>query len=114
MFRDVLHKNDTQLGIENLKDIPFKYRLSEAVFAGNCLISVNSTTPYNAVYGRVPHLLRNITAHAQPERDGNTQPLPGLIRHSHRLREIAVQNMVEGTCRARVAAANNTRTLPAA
>ena len=93
MFRDVLHKNDTQFGIENLKDIPFKCRLSEAIFAGNCLSSVNSTTPYNAVYGRVPHLLPNITAYAQPERDGETQPLPGLIHHSGRLRDIEVQNM---------------------
>ena len=114
LLRDSLHRIDTQLGVEKLRDIPFKYRLSEAVFAGNCLISVNNTTPYNAVYGRVPHLLPNITSHEQPVKDGDNEALPGILRHSHRLREIAIQNIIEGTCRARVATASKTRTLPAA
>ena len=40
--------------------------------------------------------------------------LPGSIRHSHRLREIAVQRMVEESARNRVSRALSTRTLPAA
>ena len=60
LFRDVIHRIDAQLDIEGLLDIPFAYRMAEAVFAGNSLVTVNNTTPYNAVYGRVPSLLPNM------------------------------------------------------
>ena len=60
LFRDVIHRTDAQLEIEGLLDIPFEYRLAEAAFAGNALVTVNNTTPYNAVYGRVPSLLPNM------------------------------------------------------
>ena len=110
LLRDTLHKIDTQLQEEGIPDIPIQQILSEAIFAGNALISVNSTTPYNALYGRVPVLLPDINA--APVDDVGSQP--GTIRHSHRLREIAVARMVEGTARERIQRALNTRTLPAA
>ena len=113
LLRDVIHRIDSQLEREGLTDIPFEFRLSEAVFAGNALVSVNNTTPYNAVYGRVPRLLPDID---QPNADdapadSENVPDPGLLRHSHRLREIAVQQMVEGTARARLGRALKTKTL---
>ena len=40
--------------------MPFKYILSDAVFCGNALLTINQTTPYNAVYGRVPKILPGI------------------------------------------------------
>ena len=46
-------------------------------------------------------------------RDSDALPYPGLLRHSHRLREIALQQMIEGTARARLGRALNTKTLPA-
>ena len=94
----------------NIHDTPFPQRLSESVFAGNALISINHATPYQGLYGRVPNLLPDINAAAL---DG-TGSLPGTIRHSHRLREIAVQSIVEGTSRARIQRALRTPTLPAA
>jgi hypothetical protein len=106
LLRDILHKVDDQLKAEGITGIPFPQRLSEAVFAGNALISVNRTTPYNAVYGRVPHILPDINSF---EEDASGT-LPGVIRHSHRLREIAVQQMVEGTARERINRAMRTRT----
>ena len=45
LLRDVIHRIDAQLKIEGLLDIPFEYRLAEAVFAGNALVTVNNTTP---------------------------------------------------------------------
>ena len=62
LLRDTLHRIDTQLAEEGITDIPIQQVLSEAIFAGNALISVNDTTPYNALYGRVPNLLPDINA----------------------------------------------------
>ena len=113
LLRDVLHKIDAQLQIEGITDIPFTYRLAEATFAGNALVSVNNTTPYNAVYGRTPNLLPPIDQPNSQDalQDPNGVPYPGLMRNSHRLREIAIQQMIEGTARARLGRALNTKTL---
>ena len=113
LFRDVIHRRDAQLKTEVLLDIPFEYRLAEAVFAGNALATVSNTTPDNAVYGRVPSLLPNMNQtngngeHSDPE----SMPLPGVHRNSHRLREIAIQQMIEGTARARLGRTRRTKTL---
>ena len=78
--------------------------MAEAVFAGNALVTVNNTTPYNDVYGRVPSLLPNMN---QNEGDGElsdpkSMPFPGFLKNSHRLRESVIQQMIEGTARARL------------
>ena len=76
------------------------------------MLSINDTTPYSAVYGRVPKLLLNIEQiHAENKRE---LPSLCLMRHVHRLREISVQQMVEGTARARLGRTANTRSLLAA
>ena len=113
LLRDVIHRIDGQLQREGLTEIPFEFRLSEAVFAGNALVSVNNTTPYNAVYGRVPRLLPDINQSNSDDApaDSDNVSHPGLLRHTHRLREIAVQQMVEGTARARLGRALKTKTL---
>ena len=114
LLRDVLHRIDMEMGHGGLTNVPFKYRLSEAAFAGNALVSVNQSTPYNAVYGRVPKMLSDIEQVPDSgTRDSESLPYPGLLRHSHRLREIALQQMIEGTARARLGRALNTKTLPA-
>ena len=61
LTRESLRKIDTQLDQEFI-DIPFPQRLSEAVFAGNALISINNAKPYQGLYGRVPNLLPDINA----------------------------------------------------
>ena len=110
LLRDTLHKVDSQLATEGIVSIPIEQRVSEAIFAGNALISINTTTPYNAVYGRVPNILPDINA-APIDTEG---ALPGTIRHSHRLREVAVQRMIEGTAHERIGRALRTKTFPAA
>ena len=42
LFRDVIHRSGAQLKVEGLLDIPFGYRLAEAVFAGHPLVTVNT------------------------------------------------------------------------
>ena len=73
------------------------------MFSGNALLSINGTSPYNAVYGRVPPLLPDTSMVID---DAG----PGTQRHVQRLREISIQAMVEGTAKARVGRALNTRT----
>ena len=68
--------------------------------------------PYNSVYGRVPRILPGIDQVANPVGDSPVEP--GLIRHAHRLREISVQAMVEGSARERMSRSTNTRTTMAA
>ena len=82
--------------------------MSEATFCGNALLAISGSTPYNAVYGRVPAILPSVDQLVHP--DENRLPAPGLISGTHRLREIAVQAMVEGTPKARLSRSKNGRT----
>ncbi len=86
-------------------DINFTHIMSESVFCGNALVSVNNTSPYNAVYGRAPRLLPNLELGDTDSTDAAWQ--------MDRIREISVQQMVEGTARTRASRALRTRTLPA-
>ena len=109
LLRDVLHKIEAQCEREDLK-LPFESLLAEAVFCGNALLTVNGSTPYNAVYGRVPRVLPGLDQVTQP--DDKSAHMPRTIAHAHRLREISVQAMVEGSAHARFGRAMNTRTTP--
>eukprot|EP00974_Lingulodinium_polyedra_P112546 10888988-Lingulodinium_polyedra.AAC.1 len=60
LLRDQLHKVDAQFRAEEL-DVPFKYRLAEATLAGNCLLTVNGSTPYMALSGRTPNMLPSLS-----------------------------------------------------
>ena len=65
---------------------------------GNATLSIGGPTPYNALYGRQPAVLPDINA--PPDDSGGV--LPGLTRHVSRVREVAVQQMVEATSRAKL------------
>ena len=68
-------------------------------------------TPYMGLYGRVLALLPPPTlSEADNE---NLLGAPGTIRHSLRLREIAVESMVQATAAIRAKRAMQTRSLSA-
>ena len=90
----------------------FSSILAEAVFCGSALLTVNGSTPYNAVYGGAPRILPGLDQIEQPNE--SEMGIPGLIGHCHRLREISVQAMVEGSARVRLNRATNTRSTPQA
>ena len=50
LLRDTVHRIVEQCKLEGF-EMPFPQILGEAVFAGNCLITVNGSTPYQNVYG---------------------------------------------------------------
>ena len=89
-------------------DVPFPERVAETVFAGNALLSINGSTPYQALYGRTPPLLPGIEVI-----NGEGAIVPVTDRHVGRCREIACQAIIEGTARNKILRALNTRTLPA-
>ena len=88
--------------------VAFSSILAEAVFCGNALLSVDNSTPYNGLYGRVPCILPSINQIEEPS--GGSKAEPDTLRHVNRLREISVQAMVEGSARARLGRAMNIRT----
>ena len=109
LLRDTVLKILSQLRVEGLEDTPFSSVLADAVFCGNAMLSINKSTPYAAVYGRVPQLLPSIDNITPPDAHRD----PPLVRHADRLREISIQAMIEGTTRARLNRTTNTKTTPA-
>ena len=77
LLRDVLHRVEGQLKDEGIPELPFEVVLSEAVSCGNALLSLNGSTPYNAVYGRVPLVLPGIDSLDPP--DDSRLGRPGTI-----------------------------------
>jgi len=88
-----MHSMDDQLTREGIK-ISFAVLLAEATFAGNCLTHVEGVTPYHVVYGRQPSMLPPISV------DEHDSEIVGATEA--RVREIALQSMIEATSQARV------------
>ena len=107
LLRDTIHRVEGQLREEGIVGVPFESTLAECVFSGNALLNVGGSTPYNALYGRVPHILPSIDQVVAP---GDARQGQDTLAHTHRLREISVQAMIEGSARARLGRALNTRT----
>ena len=107
VLRDALHKLGTQLNAEGLA-VPFERMMHETTFALNALSSVNGQSPYTAVLGHVPAILPHedsVVTDGVPDRYSS---------HTHRLREIAVQAIAEGTARERMKRALHSQTRPTA
>ena len=83
--------------------MPFGQILGEAVFAGSCLISVNGATSYMNLYGRTPNMLPDVTVIDDSVDSGS-------IRHTQTLREISLQQTIEGTVAAKIQRALDSKT----
>jgi len=108
LLRQSLHVIEDQLRTEGIT-VTFPILLAEAVFAGNCLTFVGGVTPYQVVYGRQPAILPPMsidTENEDPDREG----IPN-DRIEVRVREIALQTMVEATSQARINRALRIRTV---
>ena len=109
LVRDVIHKMVDQLKVEGIK-MPFKQILAEAVFITNAMLTINNTSPYAAVYGRVPQILPDINSF---DMDPATTTFAPTIRCAQRLREVAVQAIIQQTAYERAQRALSTRSVPA-
>ena len=103
ILRDQLRRLEDQATADGLK-CGFEAILSEATLSKNCLVSVGGRSPYEAIYGRTPPLLGVLEANpaSSPE-----------DRDEARLRELAVQSMVDATAKARMQRADKSKTRPA-
>ena len=79
--------------------------LVEAVFAGNALVTYNGASPYKARYGTQPAMLPDLTAMLPTTDRGG--------RELQRVREVALQKIIESTAVARINRAMRTATAPA-
>ena len=82
--------------------------LSEATFAKNTMLQIHGKSPYEAVIGRTPKIMQEFEDQgisAIEDSKGGS-----LSRHAVRLREVAMQAMLEGTAQDRVRRAAKTST----
>ncbi len=95
ILRDRIHKIKDQLALEGL-NVPLSIIVAEATLAKNVLLNVHGESPYRAVFGRAPAMLREFedsTLAATDDFEGT--PRAG-IRAAARVREVAMQQMIEG------------------
>ena len=110
LLRQLIHRIEAQCLAEGLQ-VSFGDIVAEGLLAKNCLFTIGDKTPYTAVFGRQPPLLpeaENPTVSQVDDTDGGA-----TARHIVRLREIAVQTMVEQTALQRIQRAANSKTLRA-
>ena len=111
LIRQTWHRVHCQLIDENLR-VDFKLELAEAVFAKNAMMSVDGTTPYHALLGRVPRMLVDFEKPLGASAD-DSEGVDGASKHVLRLREVALQKMIEATAQSRMSRALNSKTRPA-
>ena len=99
ILRQQVHRCDEQATSDGLR-VSFANVLSESVFAKNSLFVCGGFTPYEALYGRTPQIL-NI---ADIEHEG------GMEGDSFRLRQIAINSMIEATALAKAQRAEVSKT----
>lgn len=109
VLRDLLHKIETQAKTEGLV-IPQADILAEALYAKNCLITVGDFTPYTGLLGRQPRILSDFETPAVSADQDDEGGDVGSSRNSVRLREIAVESMVQALAQHRLKRANSTKT----
>ena len=100
LLRRQIHLMDAQATADGRR-VSFKQVLSEATLAKNMLLQYGGYSPYEALYGRTPHLLDVMSVEADAQED----PV--------RLRSLAAQSMVQAAAEDRIKRAEATRTRPA-
>jgi hypothetical protein len=94
LLRQVLDKIKSQCLFEKI-DVSDSEIVAEAVYAKNVMLLVHGESPYKAVFGRQPAALSEFESTTMSALSVNFGGQHS--RHANRLREIAVQSMVEGT-----------------
>jgi hypothetical protein len=98
LLRQQIHGTQEQLNLEGIT-VPFADVVGESIFAKNALLNVGGSSPYTGLYGRVPAPLSDFESPNVSQAIDDDALLPGTSKHSVRLREIAVAQMVSATAR---------------
>ena len=96
ILRRQLHVLEEQSTAEGLR-LAFDAILGEAVYAKNALFAVGGASPFEAVFGRTPPLLGVVDAEIGDSPDD---------RDSDRIRQIAIQSMIQATAESKMKRAN--------
>ena len=110
MLRRLLLRVESQLNAAGIIDVPLDMIVAECRLAKNLLISVGGYSPYQALYGRLPPIMAEFEPASETQLDDLSAGAPGVSRHHHRVREIAVQSMVDLTAKQRIERAMRART----
>ena len=103
LLRACMHLCEEQCKREGVT-ISLEMLIAQALFAGNAMTSVGNATPYQCVYGRQPAMLPPI----EPPGDAAGDSADG--RKEARVREIAIQSIIQASSLARTRRAASTRT----
>ena len=110
LIRDTFLKLRAQCAAEGLV-LADELLLAETVFSKNALLMIKGSTPYNAVLGRTPAILAEFDSPAV------SQVSDGLggecSKNIVRVRELALQTMIESTAVERIKRASATQARPA-
>ena len=112
LFRQLAHRLDEQLKAEGIA-ISRDDLYSEVEFVKNSLVSVGGVAPLQALLGRLPPMLSEFEPASETQLDDTDVDAATASRHVHRIRELAVQSMVDVTAHQRMRRAMNSRTRPA-
>eukprot|EP00971_Amphidinium_carterae_P154321 3060349-Amphidinium_carterae.1 len=104
ILRDLLHKVQDQHDEEGLVSAP-QLLLAECVLAKNTMLSIAGESPYHALYGRTPRLLPEVLDRQGLSVLEDKPDDPLLVRNHHRIRELALENIVRENARRRLQAA---------
>ena len=110
ILRVCMHVTEEQCKREGIA-ITIKMLLAQCLFMGNSLTSVGSATPYQAVMGRQPQMLPPLADSSAPS-TSDTQNTGDSAdgRREARIREIAINSMVQASAMARVSRALGAKT----
>ena len=109
LARKIIHRVRGQLEEEGIV-MPMEIVIAECALIKNLLITVAGFSPYQAVYGRLPPLMAEFEPVSDCQIDDQSAGIPGISRHHHRLREVAMQSMVEMTAKDRLRRALRSKT----
>jgi Reverse transcriptase (RNA-dependent DNA polymerase)/Integrase core domain len=105
IMRDLIHKIKSQAETDGI-DFRDSDIVAEATYVKNAMVTINKVTPYQAVLGRHPPLMRDLEGSGTAEDQVGAQT--GVSRHTMRLRELAIAAISEATAKARLARSEST------
>lgn len=104
IFRDQIHKILAQSRLEKISLDPQRM-LAEAIYAKNIMTSVHGVSPYVALYGRYPSILKEMEDSGLSQVDDSK----GTHKHATRLRELALASIIEGVSQDRLKRAEKSK-----
>ena len=109
LLRRLILRIEAQLAEEGVR-VPMSVIIGEALLANNSLTTVAGQTPYRALYGRDPIGLAEFEPTSETQLDDMSGGIPGISRHHHRVREVAIAAMIQETAQLRLERALNSKT----